>query len=147
MNKITNPQSCYFNQNCKVIRKLEDNKLEVLLQDDEILIEVSCEDIDLKRTLCKPRSRKELYCHIKDPMVTRTDVKATIEHLLSTGGIVTGDIEPVVNLIMDMNKDPEVIVEELRTMRDSGVFQFTLPNVVYDKKPHFKHKQNKFNRN
>ena len=142
MNKITNPKSSYFNQNCKIIRKLDNQNLEVFLEDDEILIEISCEDVDVKRNVCKPKSRKELYCHIKDPMTTRSDMRATINHLVSSGGIVTADISPVLNLFDDMDKDPEIIVEELRSLRDAGAFEFTLPNVVYSgKKTHYKSRQ------
>ncbi len=134
MNKIINPKSSYFNQNCRIIKKLEDHKLEVLLEEDEILIVVSCEDVDLKKNVCKPKSRKEFYCHIKDPMTTRNDIKSTISSLVESGGIVTNDLEKVLSLFSDMDKDPEVLVEEFRAMRDEGVFEFNLPNAIYTEK-------------
>jgi hypothetical protein len=139
VNKIINPKSCYFNNNCRIVKNLPEQQIEILVdigEEDEILIVVSSSDIDLKRTLVKPKSRKDFYCFAKEPNSSRGDIKNTLEYMISTGIIKTQNPEKILSFFDDLEKDSETLVDEFRDQRNQGLFEFNLPNVAQqDQRP------------
>jgi hypothetical protein len=135
MQKVTNEQSPHFGKQVKIIRSLDNEKVEAFLLDDEVIVELNLNDIAKRDRIFKPKSRKDFYEFAQKHNTSRIEIYDTVKELIKEELIVLVDITEVglLKLINEL-EDKSMIVDELRSLRDRGVFEFKLVNNNFSKK-------------
>lgn len=131
---ITNKSSSYYNQKCRVINFLADEKVELFVIETEDLIVVSIDDISQARKTFKPDSRRSFYEYVQSPKTTRLEIQKTITLLINEKSLVLTGItkEELFSLFEDPHKDRQELIDEFRELRDQGKMDFKLVNNKYD---------------
>lgn len=126
---VVNPQSCYHNQKGKLLSLLPDEKAEIFLLNDEIIVVLNLSDINLNQQTFKPQSRKDFYDYVQRPTTSRTDMVKTVNQLVKDQ-VITFSAGYKPENLQDLLENPELdkyqLVEEFRTLRDQGKFEFNL---------------------
>lgn len=126
---VVNPQSCYHKQKGKLLALLPDEKAEVFLMQEEIIVVLNLSDINLNQQTFKPQSRKDFYDYVQKQTTSRADIIKTVNQLIKDQMITfNGGYSP--ENLQDLLENPEIdkyqLVEEFRTLRDQGKFDFNL---------------------
>lgn len=136
---ITNEKSAYYKKKVRILEYLPDEKVSVFLICEELLLYLNLNDISQNSKTYLPKSRKDFYNFVQNAKTSRTSIVQTVRELVKSGGIVLAEgvsQNELETLIMDESKDKGQIVDEFRTIRDAGKFDFTLPNNIFV--PNFK---------
>lgn len=142
--KITNPNSSYFNKDVNIIQYLENERVELFVVDEEILIVASLNDIAKQSQTFKPDSRKSFYEFVQDSKNSRVDIQNTLELMIKESLLTLSNIskEELFYFFENPDKDRQELVDDFRRIRDEGKIEFHLINnnqkfnPKHKKKPH-----------
>lgn len=125
-------ESPYCGAKAKIHRQCPDERVELFLIEEEIIIEVPLSYIATDNSkVYKPKSRKDFYEQIQNQKNNRKDLIATLNYLVSANLIVPSSPEvkgELIFLLEDANQDRDQIIQAFRDMRDAGKFEFKLAN-------------------
>lgn len=126
---VVNPKSCYHNQKGKLLSLLPDEKVEIFLLNDEIIVVLNLSDINLNQQTFKPQSRKDFYDYVQKVSTSRSDMVKTVNQLVKDKIITFSagyNPENLQDLLENPDLDKYQVVEEFRMLRDQGKFEFNL---------------------
>jgi hypothetical protein len=128
--KITNPNSHYFNKDVNIIQYLENEKVELFVIDDEILIVASLNDITKQSQVFKPDSRKSFYEFVQNTKNSRVDIQKTLEVMIKESLLTLIEIskEDLFYFFENPDKDRQELVDDFRRIRDEGKIELHLIN-------------------
>lgn len=126
---VVNPESCYHKQKGKLLNLLPEEKAEIFLLQEEIIVVLNLSDINLNQQTFKPQSRKEFYDYVQKPTTSRADMVKTVNQLIKDRHITFNpgySFDNLQGLLENPEMDKYQLVEEFRTLRDQGKFEFNL---------------------
>jgi hypothetical protein len=126
---VVNPESCYHQQKGKLLALLPEEKAEVFLMQEEIIVVLNLSDINLNQQIFKPQSRKDFYDYVQKVTTSRSDMVRTVNQLIKDEVIKFNPgytPENLQSLLENLDLDKYQLVEEFRALRDQGKFDFTL---------------------
>ena len=132
---IVKQGSSYYGAKAKILNYHEE-RVELFLLEEEMIIEMSIEDIEGDDEVFKPSSRKDFYEFVQNLRTARRQLLSTLNYLINENLIVPKSYdakEELIALFEDSSRDREDLISEMRRMRDESLIEFKLVNNSYSK--------------